>query len=101
MKSNRYRAQDIRRAWIPKLDGGRRPLGILILEDKIVQRGVARILGAVYEQDFLDVFFGFRPNRSAHDALRSLELIIMKGGVETCWTWISKATLTISIMAGL
>lgn len=82
MKSNRYRAQDIRRAWIPKPDGGRRPLGILILEDKIVQRGVARILGAVYEQDFLDVSFGFRPNRNAHDALRSLELIIMKGGVE-------------------
>lgn len=82
MKSNRYRAQDIRRAWIPKPEGGKRPLGILILEDKIVQRGVAKILGAIYEQDFLDVSYGFRPNRNAHDALRSLELIIIKDGVE-------------------
>ena len=66
---------------IPKPEGGRRPLGILVLEDKIVQRGVAKILSAIYEQDFLDVSYGFRENRNAHKALRGMELVIMKDGV--------------------
>jgi len=52
-----------------------------VLEDKIVQRGVAKILSAIYEQDFLDVSYGFREKRGGHDALRALELIIMKGGI--------------------
>ncbi|MEW5804244.1 MAG: group II intron reverse transcriptase/maturase [bacterium] len=81
LKSGEYRAVDIRRAWIPKPDGGRRPLGILVLEDKIVQRGVARILSAIYEQDFLDSSYGFREGRNAHEALRAIELSIMQGGV--------------------
>jgi group II intron reverse transcriptase/maturase len=82
LKEKRYRAYDIRRAWIPKPDGGMRPLGILVLEDKIVQRGVAKILSAVYEQDFLDVSYGFREGLSGHDALRALELSIMRSGIE-------------------
>ena len=81
MRENRYRANDIRRVWIPKPDGKQRPLGIPILEDRIVQRGVAKILSAIYEQDFLDVSYGFREGRSAHDALKALELSIMRGGV--------------------
>lgn len=81
LKSKRYRAVDIRRVWIPKPEGGQRPLGILVLEDKIVQRGVVKILSAIYEQDFLDVSYGFRENRNGHDALKAIELAIIKGGV--------------------
>lgn len=81
LKQKRYRAVDIRRAWIPKPDGGQRPIGILVLEDKIVQRGGVKILSAIYEQDFLDVSYGFREGLSGHDALKALELNIMKGGV--------------------
>lgn len=82
LKEKRYRAYDIRRAWIPKPDGKQRPLGIPVLEDKIVQRGVAKILSAIYEQDFLDVSYGFREGLSGHDALKALELSIMSDGVE-------------------
>ena len=81
LRENRYRANDIRRVWIPKPDGRERPLGIPVLEDRIVQRGVAKILSAIYEQDFLDVSYGFRAGKSGHDALKTLELSIMKGGV--------------------
>ena len=80
LKQKRYRAVDIQRAWIPKPDGGQRPIGILVLEDKIVQRGVAKILSAIYEQDFLDVSYGYREGLSGHDVLKALELNIMKGG---------------------
>lgn len=83
LKTKRYKAVDIRRAWIPKPEGGKRPLGILVLEDKIVQRGVAKILSAIYEQDFLDVSYGSRENRNGHDALRALELSVIKGGVNS------------------
>jgi RNA-directed DNA polymerase len=81
LKSGKYQAANIHRVWIPKPDGGQRPLGILALEDKIVQRGVARILNAIYEQDFLDSSYGFREKRSGHDALKAIELSIMGGGV--------------------
>lgn len=81
LKSGKYKAVDIRRVWIPKPDGGQRPLGILALEDKIVQRGVVKILNAIYEQDFLDASYGFRENRNGHDALKAIELSIMRGGV--------------------
>ena len=81
LKQKRYRACDIRRVWIPKPDGRVRPLGIPVLEDKIVQRGVAKILSAIYEQDFLDVSYGFREGLNGHDALKSLELSIMRSGI--------------------
>jgi group II intron reverse transcriptase/maturase len=81
LKEKRYRAYDIRRAWIPKPDGKQRPLGIPVLEDKIVQRGMARILSTIYEQDFLGVSYGFREGLSGHDALKALELSIMRGGI--------------------
>lgn len=72
LKSGRYVAPPVERAWLDKDDGGKRPIGKPTFEDKIVQRAVAMLLGAVFEQDFYDFSHGFREGHSPHQALKEL-----------------------------
>ena len=69
LKSQRYVAPPIKRVWIDKEGGKKRPIGLLEIEDKIVQKAVSMLMGAVYEQDFQPFSYGFREGCNAHQAL--------------------------------
>jgi len=89
LKRGAYRAKPVRRVFIPKSDGRQRPLGVPVLEDKIVQRAVVEVLNAIYEEDFLGFSYGFRPKRNPHQALDALTVGITTKKV----SWVLDADL--------
>ena len=83
LRQGKYRAEPLRRIYIPKEDGRQRPISIPSLEDKIVQKAAADLLNVIYEQDFLDCSYGFRPGRGPQDALDEVGRIICQRPIST------------------
>lgn len=81
IRRNKYRAPAVKRVWIPKDDGGKRPLGIPTFEDKIVQKAVHMLLEPIYEQDFQDCSYGFRRGRNTHQAIKAIREQCMNDGI--------------------
>ena len=85
MKHKSYKPIPARRVYIPKNEKEKRPLGIPALENKIVEMGITRIVRSIYEEDFLESSYGFRPKRSCHQAITRVDKLIMTKPVNILW----------------
>jgi group II intron reverse transcriptase/maturase len=89
LRRGAYRAKPARRSYVPKAEGKQRPIGVVTLEDKVVQRAVVEVLNAIYEEDFLGFSYGYRPGRDPHQALEALRVALMSKKV----SWVFDADI--------